>query len=98
MTRQSRCCSSAATCSTRLIYPNAALNLLRQGLTDCSPAVRERTLTGISSLPRLWSSPSRDVAAAFGTGRRLPCPAPPGPWPEREQNELLEPAAMPSST
>jgi cellulose synthase operon protein C len=33
----------------------AALNVLRQGVTDSSPAVRERTLRGISSLPSLWS-------------------------------------------
>jgi hypothetical protein len=32
-----------------------ALNVLRQGVTDSSPAVRERTLRGISSLPSLWS-------------------------------------------
>ena len=36
--------------------PDAALNLLRVGLTDSSPTVRERTLGGISSLPKLWSS------------------------------------------
>jgi cellulose synthase operon protein C len=36
--------------------PEAALNLLRVGLADSSPTVRERTLGGISSLPRLWSS------------------------------------------
>jgi HEAT repeat protein len=33
----------------------SALNVLRQGVTDSSPAVRERTLRGISSLPSLWS-------------------------------------------
>jgi HEAT repeat protein len=33
----------------------SALNVLRQGVTDPSPAVRERTLRGISSLPSLWS-------------------------------------------
>jgi cellulose synthase operon protein C len=36
--------------------PEPALYVLRQGLTDSSPAVRERTLAGINSLPRLWSS------------------------------------------
>ena len=33
----------------------SALNVLRQGVTDSSPAVRERTLRGISNLPSLWS-------------------------------------------
>src|SRR5262249_19203610 len=33
----------------------AALNVLRRGVTDSSPAVRERTLRGVSSLPSLWS-------------------------------------------
>ena len=33
----------------------AAINVLRRGVTDSSPAVRERTLRGISSLPSLWS-------------------------------------------
>ncbi len=33
----------------------AALNVLRRSVTDSSPAVRERTLRGISSLPSLWS-------------------------------------------
>jgi hypothetical protein len=32
-----------------------ALDVLRRGVTDSSPAVRERTLRGISSLPALWS-------------------------------------------
>ncbi len=36
--------------------PESALNLLRRGLTDSSPTVRERTLAGVSSLPKLWSS------------------------------------------
>jgi cellulose synthase operon protein C len=36
--------------------PESALNLLRLGLADSSPTVRERTLAGVSSLPRLWSS------------------------------------------
>ena len=36
--------------------PEPALEILRRGLTDSSPAVREHTLAGVSSLPRLWSS------------------------------------------
>ena len=36
--------------------PEPALNVLRRGLTDSSPTVRERTLAGVSSLPKLWSS------------------------------------------
>ncbi len=33
----------------------SALDVLRRGVADSSPAVRERTLRGISSLPALWS-------------------------------------------
>ncbi len=36
--------------------PEPALAILRRGLTDSSPAVRENTLAGVSSLKRLWSS------------------------------------------
>ncbi len=36
--------------------PESALEILRRGLSDSSPAVREHTLAGVSSLPRLWSS------------------------------------------
>jgi HEAT repeat protein len=36
--------------------PESALEILRRGLTDRSPSVREHTLAGVSSLPRLWSS------------------------------------------
>ena len=53
--------------------------MLRRGVTDSSPAVRERTLRGISSLPALWSGRAATTLLALGPGRRHARPAPAGP-------------------
>ena len=71
--------------------PEPALNLLRQGVTDGSPAVRERTLTGISSLPRLWSSPAAASLLLSALADDSPALAARALRLSAAQNGLLEP-------
>ena len=72
--------------------------MLRRGVTDSSPAVRERTLRGISSLPALWSGRAATHAAALGAGRRHARPAPAGPDAGVDQGPASGAGPTPSST
>ena len=73
-------------------FRNPRSTCFAAGVTDSSPAVRERTLARHQQPAVALVGASRDHALALGAGRRHPCPAPAGPDARRREDRLLEPA------
>ena len=76
----------------------SALKVLRRGVTDSSPAVRERTLRGISSLPALWSGRAATTLLLSALADDTPALRRQGLTLGAPEDRLVEPARRPRAS